>query len=239
MTTVVISQPMLFPWVGLFEQIRLADVYVHYDDVQFSRGFFNRVQVKTARGSKWLTAPLRNLHQAQLIREVQLDERRDWRAAHAALLKQSYAAAPFVGEMLALAGEVYAAPAANLAELGIHSIERVCRYFGLLPRDGFLLSSDLRIAGRGSERILAIVKHLGADTYITGHGARHYLDHEAFERAGVKVEYMEYQKRHYPQLHGEFTPFVTILDLIANVGVAGRAYIVSGTVGWREFGVAQ
>ena len=50
MTTVVISQPMLFPWVGMFEQVALADVFVHYDDVQFSKGSFtNRVQLKTAR----------------------------------------------------------------------------------------------------------------------------------------------------------------------------------------------
>ncbi|MBC8123824.1 MAG: WbqC family protein, partial [Gemmatimonadaceae bacterium] len=59
MNTVVISQPMLFPWIGMFEQICLADVYVHYDDVQFSKGSFsNRVQVKSASGSKWITVPL-------------------------------------------------------------------------------------------------------------------------------------------------------------------------------------
>ena len=59
MTTVVVSQPMLFPWVGLFEQIRLADVFVHYDDVAFSKGsFFNRVQIKTLEvGSKWFNGP--------------------------------------------------------------------------------------------------------------------------------------------------------------------------------------
>ena len=59
---VVISQPMFFPWVGFLEQMRLADVYVHYDDVQFSKGSFtNRVQIKTPEGFIWLTAPLRNL----------------------------------------------------------------------------------------------------------------------------------------------------------------------------------
>ena len=62
-TRVVISQPMLFPWVGLFEQIRAADVYVHYDDVQFSKGSFtNRVQIKTARGPRWLTVPGASVH---------------------------------------------------------------------------------------------------------------------------------------------------------------------------------
>ena len=36
--TVVISQPMFLPWVGLFEQARHADVWFHYDDVQLPQG---------------------------------------------------------------------------------------------------------------------------------------------------------------------------------------------------------
>ena len=59
----VISQSMYFPWVGMLEQIRLADVFMHYDDVQLARGFYNRVQVKTAQGARWLTVPLRDKHQ--------------------------------------------------------------------------------------------------------------------------------------------------------------------------------
>ena len=73
---IVISQPMFFPWVGLFEQIRLADIYVHYDDVQFSKGsFVNRVQIKTNKGTQWLTVPLQNLTLGQEIREVQLSQK--------------------------------------------------------------------------------------------------------------------------------------------------------------------
>ena len=79
------------------------------------------------------------------------------------------------------------------------------------------------------------VKHLGGDTYITGHGAQHYLDHELFAREGVHVEYMNYQKREYRQLHGAFTPYVSILDLIANEGRDGLKVITSGTVYWKDF----
>ena len=68
---IVISQSMLFPWIGLMEQIRLADVFVHYNDVQFSKGsFVNRVQIKTSQGTKWMTVPLENLHLGQRINEV-------------------------------------------------------------------------------------------------------------------------------------------------------------------------
>ena len=59
MKTVAISQPMYFPWAGMLEQMRLADVWVHLDDAQFSKGgFFNRVQIKTDQGTPWLTVPL-------------------------------------------------------------------------------------------------------------------------------------------------------------------------------------
>ena len=50
----VVSQPMYFPWVGLLEQIRLSDQFVHYDDVQYTRGFYNRVQVKVPGAIRWM-----------------------------------------------------------------------------------------------------------------------------------------------------------------------------------------
>ena len=52
---------MFFPWVGLFEQIRLANVFVHYDDVQLPQGrsFTTRVQLKAPTGVHWLTMPVK------------------------------------------------------------------------------------------------------------------------------------------------------------------------------------
>jgi len=236
MKKVVISQPMFFPWVGLFEQVRQADIYVHYDDVQFSKGHFvNRVQVKTARGSRWLTVPLDGLHLGQRINEVTPADSQRWRQRHLALLTQAYRTAPFFNDMLALVEQVYALPVETLAQLSIASMDVVCRYFELAPHTQFFLSSNLGIAGSGSPRVLEIVKHFGGDVYITGHGAKNYLEHEMFEANGVRVEYIDYQKRPYPQLHGEFTPYVSALDLIANNGRAGKDAICSATVYWRDF----
>lgn len=236
MTSIVISQPMFFPWVGMFEQIRLADIYVHYDDVQFSKGSFsNRVQVKTADGSKWLTVPLPSLHLGQVINQVAIGPIGEWGPRHLALLEQSYDEAPHAKEMLALVRQVYARPFANLSELGIASMDATREFFGLAPKARFVRSSDLGISGQSDARVLAIVKHLGGDRYITGHGARNYLDHERFATEGVFVDYIDYRKVPYPQLHGAFTPYVSILDLIANRGRDGASVICSGTLPWREF----
>ena len=233
---VVISQPMFFPWAGMFEQIRLADVYVHYGDVQFSKGSFtNRVQIKTAQGSKWLTVPLQQFSLGQVIDEVLLDTHSNWRRQHLAQLKQAYAAAPYCKDMLALVESVYQQPHITIGQLSRDSMAACCRYYGLDVGRRFIEIGSLGIGGASSQRVRDIVKVLGGTRYITGHGARHYLDHQLFEDARIRVEYMDYQKRPYPQLHGEFTPYVSLLDLIANTGPQGIDCIVSGTHYWKDF----
>ena len=234
MKTIVISQPMYFPWVGLLEQVRLADVWVHLEDAQFSKGgFFNRVQVKTEQGTPWLTAPLAANNLGLSLNETQLAAN-GWQRKHYNSLQQAYSKAPHADDMLALVDEVFAKETDSLAALGAVSMETLAEYFEVKPRD-ICWSSQMNVPGKGSARVMAICQALGAERYITGRGARNYLDHEAFETAGVRVEYMNYEKRPYSQLHGEFTPFVTTLDLVANRGRSGREMIASSSGYLRDF----
>lgn len=227
---------MFFPWVGMFEQIRLADVYVHYGDVQFSKGgFSNRVQVKTPQGIKWLSVPLEGRTLGQSIEEVRINSRIDWRAQHLGMLRGAYARAPHFGEMMELVDSVYGRTWLSIGELSRASMEVLCEYFGLSEGRRYLDVRQLAIAGASSQRVVDIVKALEGRRYVTGWGARNYLDHQLFEDAGIRVEYMDYQKRPYPQLHGEFTPYVSALDLVANVGREGGNYMRSGAIYWKQW----
>ena len=233
---IVISQPMFFPWIGLFEQISLADLYVHYDDVQFSKGsFVNRVQIKTQDGFKWMTVPLDDLKLGQHIKDVKISDKTNWRASHLDLLRQVYAKAPYQQDMLDIVSHVYSHTSQTISELSISSISEICKYFSINDPTDFLYSSKLGLPGTSSQRVLDVVKHLHGKTYITGHGARQYLDHDLFEQNNIRVEYINYNKHVYPQLYGEFTPYVSILDLVANMGKSGRDTIDSQTIHWKEF----
>ncbi|ANJ75476.1 WbqC family protein [Ralstonia insidiosa] len=233
---VVITQPMLFPWVGLLEQIMLADVLVNYADVQFSKGSFtNRVQIKEPTGMRWMTVPLEKFHLGARIDEVKPATNVDWRTQHLRMLEQAYEAAPYAGDMLALVRAVYEAEYANMGALALASMQAVCRYLGIELDRKFVDAPELGIPGRNSDRVLAIVQKLQGDTYITGHGAKNYLAHAEFEQRGITVAYMNYAMRPYTQLHGAFTPFVSSLDLIANHGPAGKQYLSPQTLNWREF----
>lgn len=231
----VISQSMYFPWVGLLEQIRLADIFIHYDDVQYTRGFYNRVQIKTAKGSRWLTVPLRNQHQGQRIDEVLIDNRIDWKAQHRDILKHAYFKAPYRDEMLSLVDRTFEKDCVTLAELTQESVLSLAEYFGLTKGTQFIKSADMKVGGASSQRLHDLCLSVKASVYVTGHGARNYLDHELFEKSGLSVFYMKYRMVPYRQLYGEFTPYVTALDLIANCGRERVDVICSEMIYWKDF----
>ena len=232
---VVISQSMYFPWAGMLDQIRLADVFVHYDDVQFSKGSFtNRVQVRTAEGRAWMTAPLAGHSLGDTISRTRIAPVTSFRDKHLAMLKRSFTGAPLADEALALAHGVLDQEHETIGSLARASLMALVGYFGLDKGTVFLDSADLTIEGRSSERVFAIADALGATDYITGHGARNYLDHGLFAKAGMSVSYMDYDFRPWPQGHGEFTPFVTALDLAAHAGTAGAFALVSRTRAYEE-----
>jgi hypothetical protein len=227
---------MLFPWVGLLEQIRLADVLVFYDDVQFSKGSFtNRVQVKTSTGVQWMTVPLRELKLGSVIDKVRTGPALEWHEKHLALLDRSFKGAPHANDALMLAHQIFSVDHPSIGHLARASMLALSNYFGLVEGKRVLDVRELCIYGSGSQRVLDIVRAIGGTVYVTGHGARNYLDHQAFEESGVEVQYMQYEHHPYPQQWGEFTPFVTALCLVANIGREGQHHIASTSVPWRDF----
>jgi len=233
MTAVVISQPMLFPWSGFFELIGCADVFVHLDDVQFSTGSFtNRVQIKHSSGIKWMTVPLKGKGKFQKIGQLEAAGT-DWKVKHRELVAQSLSKAPHLMEALELFDLVYGRE--SLIDLLIGSVENSSLLLNSSFPKTWVRSSDLEVAGSSWERVLGIVKAVGGDRYVTAHGALNYLNHEEFERSGVGVEYVQYSKTVYSQLNGSFTPYVSILDPLANLGSGSREIIKPKTTAWRDF----
>src|SRR5665213_1303312 len=102
MTTLVVLQPGYLPWLGFFDQMRRADWFVYYDDVQFDKGGWrNRNRIKSSSGAQWLTVPV--LHtglDAQRIDRVRIDNRRGWARKHIQSVRQAYAKAPHVDPYL-------------------------------------------------------------------------------------------------------------------------------------------
>jgi hypothetical protein len=231
---IVISQSMYFPWCGFLDLVRLSDIFVHYDDVQLSRGFYNRVQIKTSNGTAFITVPLKKRHQNQLISQSYIDYSQDWIGSHRAVLINSYRKTRFIDDAISLFDTVHKNEYEILSELGRATIKSLLKYYGLDQGIIFSDSVNLNAQGSSSERLINITKSVKGGVYLTGHGALNYLDHNLFENNGIEVRYIDYSIEEYAQLYGTFTPYVTALDAIAHLGSNVRKILNSSTVHWRE-----
>jgi hypothetical protein len=101
--------------------------------------------------------------------------------------------------------------------------ELICGWLGLTRPT--LRASALGIPGKQSERLLALCQHVGARRYLSGNAARDYLDTELFVRNRVEVEWQDYVHPVYPQQHGDFVPYLSIVDLLFNCGEESAAIL--------------
>jgi hypothetical protein len=227
MTTLVVLQPSYLPWLGFFDQVRRADVFVFYDDVQFDKhGWRNRNRVKTARGPLWLTVPVRHSGRAgPRLDQVEVDTRTPWARKHLRTIREAYAQAPFLDRYLPQLADVLERDWTLLAELDITLSHLMCTWFGV--ETTMYRSSQLDIGGTRNGRLLALCRHFAVDRYLSGVAAQGYLDVGAFNDAGVMVEWQDFAHPRYPQLHGDFVPFMSAIDCVFNVGEGCAALLES------------
>jgi hypothetical protein len=217
-TTLVVLQPGYLPWLGYFDLLQKADVFVHYDDVQFDKhGWRNRNRVKGPKGAIWLTVPVLHSGRAgQSILDVEVDDRQDWRRKHLSTVAQSYARAPFIDTVLPRLRNIIERPWLRLVDLDLALIDWLAVEIGIAtPRHR---ASELDVGGDRNERLINLCHHFRATRYLSGNAAQDYLDEAQFAAAGIEVVWHNYVHPSYAQQHGEFVPYLSVLDLLLNVG---------------------
>jgi WbqC-like protein family len=218
----VVLQPSYIPWRGVFDQIERADVFVFYDDVQYDkRGYRNRNQIKTRNGKIWLTIPVscrNNQIERTPINKIDIVWDTNWAQRHLSSHRHAYSKAPYFRTYEPLLEEFYSRRDQKLADFTIDFTIALAKALGL-TKTKFLRSSELGIADAArTDRLLEVLKRVGATHYISGPSARGYIEEEKFAERGISLEYMDYDYEEYPQLYPPYDPFVSVLDLLFMLG---------------------
>jgi hypothetical protein len=211
-----ILQPFYLPYAGVFELVRLADVFVLYDDVQFvAQNWQCRNRIKTAQGVQWLTVPIHRDH-GQLIKDVRVNNSKPWGRKHWRSIAQAYAKAPHVDLLEHELRPLLERRWTSLCELNLTTFRAICDVLGLDRT--FLRSSELSLTGKGNDRVLDCCRAVGATSYLSGPAGRAYLREEDFGAAGIALEYLDFEHPTYEQLHGDFVSHLSVLDTLAHLG---------------------
>lgn len=227
---VAIIQSNYIPWKGYFDIIHDVDTFIFLDDVQFTQqDWRSRNRIKTSNGLLWLSVPA-GTNKHRLIHEVRLADAA-WQTRHWRSICQNYARAPYFDLYREFFEELYLGRRwESLSEMNQHFIKRIAvEYFDV--KTCFRDSREFVLQGRKLDRLLDLVRQIGASSYLSGPAAREYIDDERFREANIELVYKDYSGYPtYQQPHPPFEHGVSILDVLFNVGPDAPYYLW----GWRE-----
>jgi hypothetical protein len=226
---VAILQPNYIPWKGYFDIINMVDIFVIYDDVQYTvRDWRNRNKIKTKNGLIWLTIPTDGT-QNMIIKDVKVVWDRKWNIKHWKNIVVNYSKAQYFKEYKDHFEELYLdLKDQYLWEIDLKFIELIAKVLGINTK--IILSSDLKYDRNltKTERLIAILKDLNATSYLSGPSAKSYIDESLFKKENIELEWMDYSGYpEYPQLYPPFVHEVSIIDLIFNTGPNASKYMKS------------
>lgn len=223
--TVAIHQPNFFPWLGYFDKISKADLFVFLDDVQFPKTggvWSNRVKLLIGGEARWFTAAIdRQYHGTRKINEMQFLPDNPWRAKLLKTLENEYSKYPFYSEVSTVITPLLVNPQGNIAEYNIHAVTTIAKILGLNTTK-LRRSSDYLATGASNELLCNLTRAVGGNVYICGGGAEGYQDDTFFASQGVGLEYQHFQHPVSPQRRQvAFVPGLSVIDAAMNVGWQG------------------
>jgi hypothetical protein len=216
---VTIHQPQFLPWLGYLDKIDQADLFVVLDTVQFKKNEWqNRNRIRTAQGWQWLTVPVLQKF-GQVMSEVRINDRVDWRNKHLRALEMHYARGPFVEPYLKEVHKIYGQRWERLTDLNVAMIRWLLDAFGITTR--LRLASELAPQDPkmdATDRLIELCQAVGANTYLAGSGAHEYMDIPRFKRSGIGLVIQEFHHPTYRQCYAPFVPAMAAVDLLFNCG---------------------
>lgn len=223
MRRVAIMQPTYLPWSGYFGLMQSVDLFIFLDTVQFAhRSWQQRNQIKTANGPMWLTVPVRTKgRREQRIADVEIEESGNFGARHHKSIEFNYEKAPFFESVATEFLPLLKVPRQKLCELNIEAILSMKEMLDISTP--VLCSSELDGNGAKADLLASLCREVDATEYISPPGSRDYLEaSDAFEKLDIPVRYFDFDHPVYPQLFGEFLPFMSCLDMLFNCGGESR-----------------
>jgi hypothetical protein len=227
MKKIAILQPNYIPWKGVFDLISQVDVFVFYDDVQYTaKDWRSRNRIRTTQGERWLTVPVLSKGlRDQRICDAVIDVRSNWQTKHYKALKANYQKARHFKEYEYLLEKIYLANTwTKISELNIFATKLLAETLGIQVE--WHRSSELGQSGsKNGERAINLCQTLGCDYFVNGPSARAFMDAALFLKSGIELDYISYSYPEYEQLHRPFVHEVTVLDVIFNCGPDARGLI--------------
>lgn len=220
---VAIHQPHYFPWEGYLNKIKRVDKFILMDEVQLTDSSpMYRHSLLTVKGEpKYITISFEKKdYKHKYYKDIHINKSIDWQTNHLNFFKENYAKSPFYREVIDAISPIFSTSYDYLCDVTIDTIMLLTRLFDIKTEIVKMSELDYPKESKKNQLVLDLCLAAGADYYLSGRGARKYMELEPFTEAGVDVEFQEFVQQPYPQHStSEFVGGLTILDMMFSVGI--------------------
>lgn len=211
---VAIMQPYFFPYIGYFQLIAAADVFIVYDNIKYTKkGWISRNRMLQSGKNVMFSLPLKSdsdyldvcdrVLSAEFNRDKLLNQ-----------FKGAYRLAPYFAQTFPLVEQIVRYEDTNLFRFLHYSIIKICEHLGMTTE--IRISSDISIDHelKNQDKVLALCEAVGANTYVNAIGGVELYSKETFLERGIELEFIRSLPFEYPQFGNEFVPWLSIIDVM-------------------------
>jgi len=238
--TVAIHQPLYFPWIGYLDKMAKADKFIILDSVAMTKPSpITRNRFLTEDGiEKYLTAGIVSKSHTKLkISEVKLNpvDSINSLAKHENFLRFNYRKAPYFKEVWPSIENLLNYSGESLLEFLLRIINYLREVFDIKTELIFQSTIEYDKTQKSNEMLILLLKSLNADIYLSGTGAKDYMDDKLYEDALIEVRYQKFTSPLYKQFNTtDFIPNLSSIDMLFNCGLKGSRELFWTNVGNSE-----
>jgi len=207
-------QPYFLPYIGYFQLVNHCDIFVFYDDIQYSKGgWVNRNRLLVGGAAKTFTIPLMKASDFLDVRDRRISEAFNPSKMMSAFA-QAYDKAPHWEKYKDLLTAILEYPDRNLLNFINNSTAAVAAALSIDSK--ILVSSNITIDKtlKAQDRVLAICQSLGATEYINPIGGLDLYQESVFAKLGISLKFLSPNLTPYPQFSEPFVEALSIVDAL-------------------------
>jgi len=213
------QQPEHLPWLGLINKISKCDIFVILDTAQYEdSNFQNRNKIRNQTGWQWITVPIGG-SKIKPIKDILISEDKKWKQHYIRVIENQYQKANCFNKYFPEFKQIMENSENSLSELNTHILLWMLEQFNF-PKPQIIKASELNLNTnlRKTDMVVDLIKKAGGTEYLSGMGAKTYLEKEKFDSAGLKLSFNQFESPIYMQLHDPFIPNLSSLDFLFNCG---------------------
>ena len=212
-----IHQPNFFPWMGFFNKINSSDAFIFLTQSRRSKSdrYLTRSLIINNSSPGYLSIPLGP--KQNKISDLLMPIDCQWRIDMLNIINASYSTCQFYDEILVDIEKLLMFDCEYFYEFSINIIYFFIENLNIHTKC-FIDKNFNKDFGEANIRLVNLCMEINAEKYLSGLGAKSYINEDIFIENKIDVIYQNYNPQSYKQSSNEFISGLSIIDVLFNCG---------------------